>query len=93
MVINGTEHGAKVTMAQDGFINMEKAAAVSIGTHMLNKKHGMKNTHILVSCTVWRILFSYVKCVSHQSQILRLRMELLLPARAVLCCCVLQCFP
>lgn len=43
----GTVHGARATMVQAGFTNMERAAVGSIGTHMPSRKPVTSDSHTL----------------------------------------------
>lgn len=56
MEIGGTALGASITMGLDGFTNMERVAAASIGTPIPRKIHGMRSIPTMGSPTVLETL-------------------------------------
>lgn len=51
MESSGIALGGKATTDLDGFTNMERAAAVNIGTPMSSKTPGTRDSHTMVSIT------------------------------------------
>lgn len=56
MVMNGTAHGERNTMALVGSTSTAEAAVANIGTHMLTRKHGMRGTLTLGLIIAFRTL-------------------------------------
>jgi hypothetical protein len=65
MARGGIEHGVRATTAQDGYTNMERAAAESTGTHTCNKIHGMNDSLTLAFITALKTQSSCGKFGSH----------------------------
>lgn len=61
----GTVHGGRATMVRAGFISMERAAVGSIGTHMLSRKPGMRDSHTSAFITASTIQSSSGKFRNH----------------------------
>lgn len=74
----GIRRGGKVTMALDGCISTERAAAGNTGTLVRSKTHGMRDIHITDMTIALKIQSSYVMLRSHLSDIMKILMFLLL---------------